>query len=229
MGIITAGGGAAPHAKKKKKHVYIRVFPPDGKVRVTAPLSMSDEAVSRFLASHAAWVEKQRAKLAGRTWECEQRFESGETHFLWGRPCRLEVLTSGSRNEVLMQDQTIVLRVREDSTAAQRAAVLNEWYRQHLKEALPGVLAKCERVVGVRADEYRIKSMRTKWGICNVSKKRIWLNLQLAKKAPECLEYVLIHELAHLREKSHNNRFKAYMDKYCPDWRAIKQRLNGLM
>jgi predicted metal-dependent hydrolase len=228
MGKITAGGVTADIEKKKIKHIYIRVFPPDGRVRITAPRSMSDAAVSRFLASHAAWIEKQRAKLAGRAWEGERQYVTGETHFLWGRPYRLEVLPSVSRNEVLMQDQSIVLRVRSDSTAVTRAAVMNEWYRQILKEAVPAMLEKCECIVGMKADECRVKNMRTKWGTCNVTERRIWLNLQLVKKAPEYLEYVLIHELTHLREKTHNSRFKAYMDRYCPDWRAIKKRLNGL-
>lgn len=122
-----------------------------------------------------------------------------------------------------------MLQVRKESTVMQRENVLNEWYREQMKQVVPNVLRKCENIVGVQAEEWYIKNMRTKWGTCNIEKKRIWLNLQLAKKTPECLEYVIIHELVHLLERNHNERFCEYMNHFCPNWREIKESLNQQM
>ena len=122
--------------------------------------------------------------------------------------------------------EKLVLEVRKESTPKQREHVVNEWYRAQMKQAVPKILKKCEYIVGVNASEWRIKNMRTKWGTCNIEKKRIWLNLQLAKKPPECLEYVVIHELVHLLERGHNARFYGYMSRFYPEWKSVRERLN---
>ena len=121
------------------------------------------------------------------------------------------------------------MQVRKESTTTQKENVLNEWYREQLKRAIPEVLKKCEHIVGISCAEWQVKNMRTKWGTCNIEKRRIWLNLQLAKKSPECLAYVITHELVHLLERNHNDQFKKYMDQFFPNWRAVKKNLNQQM
>jgi predicted metal-dependent hydrolase len=213
--------------KKRIKNMYIRVLPPEGTVRMTAPLYASGYTVRMFAVSRIAWIKKQKSKFADQPRQTERQYVSGESCYLWGQRYRLEVVCSNVRNDVSVRDQQIVLQVRKDSTPAQRGSVMDEWYRKILKSAIPPVLERCEQIVGVKANEWQVKNMRTRWGTCSIPAKRIWLNLQLVKKPPECLEYVIIHELVHLLEKNHNEVFKGYMDKFYPDWRIVKQRLNS--
>ena len=215
--------------KKQIKNMYIRVLPPDGKVKVTAPMSATEDAIRMFVISRIAWVKKQRQRFAEQPRQTERKYVTGESYYSWGKRYRLDVVYNNVRNDIAMSDQKIVLQVRKDSTPQQRANVMDRWYRENLKQAIPAVFEKCEKTVGVKAKEWKIKNMRTKWGTCNAKEKRVWLNLQLAKKTPECLEYVIIHELVHLLEKNHNDVFKEYMDKFYPNWRTVKAKLNDQM
>lgn len=226
MTTLTLGGIDVSVEKKQIKNMYIRVVPPDGRVRITAPLSATEDAIRMFAASRIAWIKKQRQQFADQPRQTERRYVTGESYYLWGIRYRLDVIYSNSRNNIYISGQKVILQVRNDSTPQQRANVMDEWYREKLRKAIPPVFEKCEKLVGVKANEWKIKNMRTKWGTCNVPAKRIWLNLQLAKKTPECLEYVIIHELVHLLEKSHNDIFKAYMDKFLPNWRTTRVKLN---
>ncbi|MEC0370115.1 M48 family metallopeptidase [Paenibacillus chibensis] len=226
---LTISGIEIIAEKKQIKNMYIRVVPPDGKVRITAPMSATDDAIRMFAISHISWIKKQRQKFKNQLRQTERKYVAGESYYLWGRRYRLDVEYSNIRNDVFVSGQKIVLQVRRDSTLQQRANVMENWYREILKEAIPPVFEKCEKLVGVKANEWQVKNMRTKWGTCNIEAKRIWLNLQLAKKTPECLEYVIIHELVHLLERSHNEIFRAYMDRFYPNWRAVKDHLNEQM
>lgn len=214
--------------KKQIKNMYIRVIPPDGKVRITAPLSATEDAIRMFAVSRIVWIKKQRQKFAEQPRQTERKYVTGECHYLWGRRYRLDV-TYSIRNDVSVSGQKIILQVRRDSTTQQRANVMDNWYREILKNAIPSIVEKCEKLVGVKASEWQVKNMRTKWGTCNVKAKRVWINLQLVKKTPESLEYVIIHELVHLLERSHNDIFRAYMDNFYPNWRTVKDNLNGQM
>ena len=215
--------------KKKIKNMYIRVVPPDGKVRITAPLSATDEAIRMFAISRISWIKKQRQIFADQPRQTERMYVTGESHYLWGKRYRLDVVFSNVRNDVSVSGQRIILQVRKDSTPQQRANVMDNWYREILKAAIPPAFEKCEKVVGIKANEWQIKNMQTKWGTCNITKKRIWLNLQLVKKTPECLEYVIVHELVHLLVKNHNDVFRAHMDRFYPNWRVVKASLNEQM
>ncbi len=226
---LTVNGIEMTAEKKLIKNMYIRVIPPDGKVRITAPLSATEDAIRMFAVSRIVWIKKQRQKFAEQPRQTERKYMSGESHYLWGRRYRLDVVHSNIRNDVSVSGQKIILQVRRDSTTQQRANVMDNWYREILKNAIPAVVEKSEKLVGIKASEWQIKNMRTKWGTCNVKAKRIWLNLQLAKKTPESLEYVVIHELVHLLEKSHNDIFRAYMDNFYPNWRTVKDNLNEQM
>ena len=151
---------------------------------------------------------------------------TGERFDLWGKEYELLVQESARPYQVVLSGERIVMQTGKDSTTEQREQLLNEWYRMQLQQALTAVLQKCEKLTGLSVNEWRIKNMRTRWGTCNVAKKRIWLNLQLAKKSPECLEYVVVHELVHLLERGHNARFYGYMDRFYPNWKEVRERLS---
>ena len=226
MDQITVGGIDIHVTKKKIKNMYIRVLPPDGVVQITAPEAITDDALRMFAVSRIAWIKKQRINFETQARQTQRHFVSGESYYVWGRRYRLDVQYSNVRNGVQLIGNKLILQVRKESMPKQRENILNEWYRVQLKQAIPPILEQCENLVGVKASEWCIKNMRTKWGTCNPDKKRIWLNLQLAKKTPECLEYVIIHELVHFLERTHNDRFKKYMDEFSPNWRTIKAHLN---
>lgn len=211
--------------KKKIKNMHLSVLPPDGKVRISAPIYIDDEKIKNFAISKIGWIKKHINKFENRPIKIERKYVSGESHYVWGRKYSLEI-RHNYINNIETEGDKIILTVREGSTTQHRENVMIEWYRKQLKEKLPGVIGKWEAIIGVMADSVRIKNMRTRWGTCNTQTKCIWINLQLAKKPIECLEYIVVHELVHLLEKSHNNIFKGYMDKFLPDWRVTKDLLN---
>lgn len=215
--------------KKNIKNMHLSVLPPNGSVRISAPKSFSDEAIKLFAISKISWIKKQTEKYQNQLRQSEREYVSGESHYFWGKRYRMETRHTRGNSKVELQGSKLILTVRPDSTAEQRSNTLNEWYRKQLRSKLPALFSKWEKAIGVCADEVKIKNMLTKWGTCNMTAKRVWINLQLAKKPPECLEYVVVHELVHLREKSHNKRFVAYMDEYLPDWRQRKNELNNFI
>lgn len=192
-------------------------------------ISATEDAIRMFAVSRVAWIKKQRQRFADQPRQTERKYITGESYFLWGKRYRLDVVYSNIRNDVSIAGQKILLQVRKDSTTQQRANVMDDWYREALKAAIPPILAKCEKVVGVKAKEWHVKNMHTKWGTCNIQAKRIWINLQLAKKTPDCLEYVITHELVHLLEKKHNDVFRDYMSRFYPNWKSVKANLNDQM
>ena len=215
--------------RKDIKNMYIRILPPDGKVKITVPKAISDDAIRMFAISRIAWIKKQKANFENQSRQTKRQYISGESHFFWGKRYRLEVVYSGVRNDVFIKEDKLFLQVRKESTQEQRETVMEEWYREQIKQAIPAVLEKYAKIVRKTPDEWRVKNMRTKWGTCNPIKKRIWLNLQLAKKTPECLDYVIVHELVHLYVKNHNDEFRAYMDQFYPNWQVVKKQLNEQM
>lgn len=152
--------------------------------------------------------------------------KSGQVYYLWGKPYTLKVIHLGECHDVYIQGDDLILNTKKDSNFVEREKQLDRWYRNQLKRVLPEVLHRCEKIVGKTARECRIKKMKTRWGTCNIIERRIWINLQLAKKTPDCLDYVMIHELTHLYERGHGPRFKAYMDEFYPNWRSVKKHLN---
>lgn len=229
MDELQIGNMSIAVTKKNIKNMYIRVLPPDGKVQITAPYSAENDAIRMFAVSRIAWVKKQRENFKAQARQTKRQYVTGESYYVWGRRYRLDVRYSNVRNEVSLMGGRVVLQVRRESTLEQREHVLNEWYREQLKRKLPEVVQKCEQIVGVHASEWKIKNMRTKWGTCNIDRKRIWLNLQLAKKTPDCLAYVVTHELVHLLERNHNEQFQKHMDTFFPNWRVVKATLNQQM
>lgn len=215
--------------KKKIKNLYLKVVPPDGKVVISAPKRMSQKVIEDFAASKINWIQEKRKKYEKQPQETQLQYISGENIYLWGRSYPLELRYSNVCNKVMLFEERIVIQVPMDSTSEQRERCLNEWYRIQLKERIPLLIAKWENMIGVQVQDWGVKNMKTRWGTCNTSAKRIWLNLQLAKKKPECLEYVVVHEMTHLLERNHNQRFYGFMDKFLPEWRSIKDELNSVL
>ena len=212
--------------KKDIKNMHLYVKPPNGNVMVSAPLSMSDEAIERFVRTKTSWIKKQVAKFDNQPRQSEREYVSGETLYVWGKQYYLQT-KYGNKNSLVLSGDKAVLTVRKESTAEQRENFVREWYRELLKAEIARLLPKWEKMTGLKATGWQTKYMNTRWGTCNTKTGRIWLNLQLAKKTPECLEYVILHELVHLVEKSHNKQFVSLMDKYMLMWREVKTTLNG--
>jgi predicted metal-dependent hydrolase len=214
--------------RKKIKNLHLGVYPPHGQVRVAVPLSVNDEAVRLAVIGKLGWIKRQRAQFAAQPRESQREMVSGESHYFRGRRYRLRVVHHDGAGHVVLRNQnTIELHAGRYSSPGQRERVLDAWYREQLKAQIPGLLKKWERVLGVEAADWGIKKMKTKWGACNIEARRIWLNLDLAKKSGRCLEYILVHELIHLLERNHNERFTGLMDRHLPQWRACRKELNA--
>lgn len=223
-------GGLSVEVSRKKnlKNLYIRVVPPEGDVTVSAPLELSDEDIQLFVLRKLPDITKTRDRMLSQERQSKREYVSGEAHYLWSKPYRLQVIYGGNRSSIVRTPTKIVMTVPEGTSSDMREKLLTEWYRQELKRVLETMAVRCEKKTGVHAAEYRVKNMRTRWGTCNIEKRRIWLNLQLAKKPMECLEYVVIHEQVHLLEKNHTHRFHALVEEFCPTWKEAKKLLSTM-
>ena len=214
--------------KKNIKNLHLVVAPPEGRVRVSAPMHLSDESIAMFVRTKLGWIKKQQEKFKKQPRQTEREYVSGETLYVWGQQYFLRVDYSYKGNSLVLEGNEAILTVRKESTASQREAFVNEWYRALLKEKVETYLPKWEKITGLHCDSWQTKYMTTRWGTCNTNTGKIWLNLQLAKKPIECLEYVILHELTHLKVRNHSKEFVALMDQYMPYWREIKKLLNDL-
>jgi len=213
--------------RKDIKNLHLAVYPPDGRVRVAVPLLIDDEAVRLAVISKLAWIKRQQALFRGQDRQSAREYVSRESHYYWGDRYLLNVAYHDAPPQVVVRNKTTLdLFVREGSDAAKRERVLQEWYRQQLKAAIPPLIARWEPIIGVKVAQWRVKRMKTRWGTCNEQARRIWLNLELVKKPPQCLEYIVVHEMVHLLERHHNERFVAYMDEFMPQWRLFRDELN---
>jgi len=215
--------------RKDIKNMHLAVYPPTGRIRLAAPSRTDDEVIRLFAISKLSWIKRHIKNFKAQARETPRDFVSGESHYFEGRRYLINVIEHEGWNKVEIKNhKEINLYVKPDSTPAQRAKVFKEWYRKELKAQIPEIIEKWEKVMGVKANEWGVKHMRTKWGTCNTEEKRIWINLELAKKPKNCLEYIIVHELVHLLERSHNDRFIVLMNKYMPKWRAHRDELNRL-
>lgn len=214
--------------RKRIRFLNLTVYPPDGRVRVSAPLRAADGDIRAFVRSRRDWIGRQQERMRRIPAPPKREYETGETHYFRGEPHRLEVLPAeGRRGRVEHDPDARILRliVPAGIARAGREALLDLWYRSELARLIPPVLARWESIAGVEAHDWGIKRMKTKWGTCNTRTRRIWIGLDLIKKAPVCLDYLMIHELTHLHEPGHGPRFKALMDRFMPDWRAHREAL----
>lgn len=224
---IQVAGIAVEVVRKEIKHLHLGVYPPIGRVRVAAPLRMDDEAVRLAVVSRLRWIRSKQKAFAGQDRQSQRELVTGESHYFQGRRYLLDVKEcDGPAGVRLAGKSTMELRVPPGFDHAQRDAVLQRWYRAHLKALISPLLAKWEPRVGKTVSEVRIRKMKTRWGSCNATAGRVWLNLELIKKPVACLEYVLVHELVHLHERHHNEHFLAWMEKLLPQWRVHRDELN---
>lgn len=215
-------------ARKRIKHVYVTVSRETGAVRVSAPARADDRLVRSVVESKLGWIRKKREEAAARPPAAEQRLASGEIHWLWGRPHRLSVAEATGRPGVRIEPpDRIAMRVRPDSTVQQRRDLLEGLYRDSMRSRIPDAIARWEPAVGRVVANWGVRKMKTRWGSCNPATRRISLSLELAKRPPGCLEYVIVHELAHLVEANHGPGFYALLDRLMPEWRAHRDALNG--
>ncbi len=224
---IKVSGLLVEVVRKNIKNLHLAVYPPHGRVRVAAPLPVSDEAVRLAVISRLAWIRRQRAKFDGQERQSARDFVTGESHYFQGQRFRLNVIhQNGPARVALRNKNTIDLFVRPGSNAPQREKVVVEWYRRQLKALIPPLLEKWGGILNVKVADWGVKRMKTKWGTCIIKARRIWLNLELAKKPVQCLEYIIVHEMVHLLERLHNERFTSLMDTFMPQWRLHRDELN---
>ncbi|MDD2776227.1 MAG: SprT family zinc-dependent metalloprotease [Gallionella sp.] len=212
--------------RKSIKSLRLVVYRATGKVRIAVPLRVSEAEVRQVVTARLDWIRQQQDKFAQQVQPAPLEYVTGEVHPFQGRHYRLNVIEQVGTPRVLQHEDHLEMRVRPHSDRAQRAAVLAAWYRAQLQAQIPALIAHWQPIMGVQVAEWRIKQMKTKWGTCNTRVHRIWLNLELAKYPLACLEYVVVHEMTHLLEPSHNARFKALMDQFMPQWREYKKELN---
>jgi predicted metal-dependent hydrolase len=225
---ITVSGVRVQVFRKGIKNLHLGVYPPQGRVRVAAPLRVSDDAVRLAVIGKLGWIKRQRARFDAQPRQSAREMVSGESHYFLGRRYRLRVIErDGAAGVALRSKSTLELHVRPYTDAGQRNRILNQWYRQQLKELIPPLIEKWQAVLGVVVAEWGVKKMKTRWGTCNVEARRIWLNLELAKKPMQCLEYIVAHETVHLIERNHNDRFVSILEKHLPHWRLNRQELNS--
>ncbi len=212
--------------RKDIKNVHLSVNPPDGRVRISAPLRMSVDTVRVFVITKLGWIKRQQQKLQEQEREPPRECIDRESHYLWGKRYLLKIVEKDAVPFITIKHNKIVLRIRPGTSDEQKQFVLAEWYREQLKETVPGLVAKWEALLGVKVDKVFYRRMKTKWGSCNHYARHIRINTELAKKPPECLEYVVMHEMTHLLEPSHNSRFISLIDQFMPKWKFYKNELN---
>lgn len=225
---IIVSGISVQVVRKPIKNLHLSVCPPQGHVRVAVPLHVTDDNVRLAIISRLKWIKQQQLSFQTQTRQSAREMVTGESHYVFGKRYRLEVIERRGRHEVVIKNSsTLQLFVNPGTSALHRALVLNQWYRQELKTRIPDLLSRWEPIIGKQALDWGIKKMKTKWGSCNIAQSRIWLNLELAKKPVDCLEYVLVHELVHLLERNHGEQFKAYMNQFLPKWQQYRDALRN--
>ena len=214
--------------RKDIKNVHLSVHPPNGRVTLTAPAATRLEVARAYAISKLGWIREQRSVLLAQARETPRRFVGRESHYLWGRRHLLSVDYQECKPFVSLDHKRIKLTVRPGSNAQQRAAVIHEWHKSLLHEAVPALICKWEQKLGVSVARYFLQKMKTKWGSCNYAASHIRLNTELVKKPKDLLEYVVLHEMVHLREPTHSARFVAILSEHWPQWREARQEINEL-
>jgi len=212
--------------QKDIKNIHLSVYPPTGRVRISAPFRMNLDTIRVFAISKLSWIKKQQTKLRTQEREAPREFLNRESHYFNGKRYLLKVIEQDAAPRVELKHSKIELYIRPQTTKEKRKSILDEWYRNQLKASLPALIVKWGRKMNVMVNEFGIKKMKTKWGTCSREAKRLWLNLELAKKPGECLEYIVVHEMVHLLERNHNDRFISLMNELMPKWRFYKEELN---
>lgn len=225
---ITVSDVEVQVVRKAIKNLHLGVYPPEGRVRVAAPLGLSDDAVRIAVVDKLGWIRKQKAAFAAQPRQSEREMVSGECHYFMGRRYRLDVLETSGRGDIKLRGPNFMeLHAQPGTTVEGRERVLTRWYRERLKALIEPLVETWQEAMGVEVTHWGVRKMKTKWGSCNPEARRITVNLELVKKPPECLEYIVVHELAHLIIPNHDARFLAVMDQHLPNWRTTRKLLNA--
>ena len=213
---------------KNIKNIHLSVYPPTGRVRISAPLNMNLDTIRIYAISKLPWIRKNQVKMLKQARETPREYLERESHYVWGKRYLLRLLETDTPTSITLKHRELVLQVRPETSLAQKQMLLDAWYREQIKEAAPPLIQKWEKLMSVTVNNFYVQKMKTKWGSCNVESNNIRLNSELAKKHIEYLEYVIVHELAHLIEPTHNSRFLGLMEQFMPKWRAYRDQLNQL-
>jgi predicted metal-dependent hydrolase len=224
---LNLGGVAVDVVFKDIKNIHLSVYPPTGRVRVSAPARMKLDTIRVFAISKLGWIKRQQRRLRGQQREAPREYLDRESHYVWGKRYLLRVLEHDAAPTVELKHSRMLLRVRPGTGEGNKQAIVDEWYRTELKKAAPALIVKWEPLLGVKVERFFVQKMKTKWGSCNAESKSIRLNTDLTKKPAECLEYVIVHEMAHLIVRHHDERFTNLMDRHLPNWKFIRQTLNA--
>jgi predicted metal-dependent hydrolase len=224
---ITVGDIPVDIQFKAIKNLHLAVYPPDGRVRVAAPWHLDDDAVRLAVVKRLTWVRRQQRELRDAQRISGREMATGESHYVWGRRLRLKVVEDGKRAQVAVDGSRLVITVPPGTAAAERATVLARWERRQLRPRITALLAEWEPTIGVAAAGWGIRRMKTKWGSYSAATGRVWVNTELAKKSPRCLEYIVVHELIHVVQRGHGAAFVELMDRHLPDWRNRHHELNN--
>jgi predicted metal-dependent hydrolase len=225
---LDLGGITVDVVLKDIKNIHLSVHPPEGRVRISAPKRMSLDTIRVFAISKLGWIKQQQAKLREQERETPREYVERESHYVWGKRYLLSVIESDGPPAIELKHSRMLLRVRPGTEAGKREALVEEWYRERIKRAVPPLLDRWQPLLGVSVERFFVQRMKTRWGSCNHKARTIRLNTELAKKPPECLEYIVVHEMVHLLEPTHNARFVALMDRFMPKWRFYREALNRL-
>jgi len=224
---VQLGDLAVDVVRKDIKNVHLSVYPPTGKVRIAAPERMSLETIRVFAISKLAWIRQQQRKLREQDRETPREYLDRDSHYVWGTRYLLKVVEADAAATIELRHSRLILRVRPGTGELKKRAIVEDWYREQLKRAVPPLIAKWEPRLGVKVARVFVQRMKTKWGSCNSRNRNIRLNTDLAKKPRECLEYIIVHEMVHLSERHHNDNFTALMNKYLPQWKLRRDELNA--
>lgn len=223
---LTVAGIDVDVVYKDIKNLHIGVYPPIGRVRVAAPLRLDEDAVRLALVQRLPWIKRQRDRLQDADRQSLREMVTGESHYVWGGRYRLKVVERPGRGHVELDGDRLLLYIPKQTSADNRRELLDRWYRVQLREAIPDIIAQWEPTLDVTVPRWTIRRMKTKWGSCNRETGHIWFNVELAKKHPRSLEYIAVHEMAHLLVRGHGERFTEVMDSVMPKWRARRDHLN---
>jgi predicted metal-dependent hydrolase len=225
--ILVVSGIKVTVVRKAIKNLHLGVYPPTGRVRVAAPLALSDKAVRLAVIGKLGWIKRQIARFQGQQRQSERDMVSGESHYFLGRRYRLRVIEYDGFNKVIFNKNTFLeLYIRPRTNVKRREQILNDWYRKQLKILVPPLLEKWQHIIDVNVADWRVKKMKTKWGSYSKKFLRIWLNLELAKKPVQCIEYIIVHEMVHFLTPHHDEHFYIQMNQYVPQWKLYKAELN---
>jgi hypothetical protein len=226
---LTVGGIRVIVVRKAIKNLHLGVYPPDGRVRVAAPRAVSDAAVRAAVARKLGWIGRQQSAFRNQERQSVRQMVTGESHYFLGRRYRLVLVEANRPRAVVVRSKRVMeLHARPNDDSEQRRETLDAWYRARLRELVPPLLTKWQAALSVSIADVGIKRMKTKWGACNTKARRIWLNLELVKTHPSCIEYLVVHELCHLLVRRHDDRFIALLDEHLPRWRQFRAELNAV-